>query len=388
MNQRIARSSRIHRKFDEHEEQAPVDRVNPQGFPQVWQTLQQSIGNSAVAQLVGRSRAPLTTAKGDTDDEEDKKQESAPPEANNDGGAGAVAGVNAAAGSGAAGMVEDDITGVSATEIEGDIDELPTIEDQQPINKEDSRRDSGSASSRPAVYGRRAGGMPIESRLTVASYTQQSTQPRRPGGFKADFVSSGLTVGSKITQGSTFKEGDTFGEENAAYRIESPKVKVEGGKAVISGQVFLDIDWQVRSLGNTNISGPADPAVTAATWSEIMSDLTPDATGRPKRDKYWAKDLTERHEKFHASDDIDRATTYLPTANAWLNGQTVTDVNNKGVTNREVFALLDQVRQMVKSDGWDHYNHGGEDRAYADGKASYEQRVGQVGAVTANQGFA
>jgi hypothetical protein len=115
--------------------------------------------------------------------------------------------------------------------------------------------------------------------------------------------------------------------------------------------------------------------VTKDTWSDVAKDLKPDATGRPARATYWAPDLTEKHEKFHSTDDIGRANLYLPTAQADLNAQAV-----DAPDDAKVQALVEGARAKVKADGWAWYNGGGEDRAYADGKSSYQARADAISA--------
>jgi hypothetical protein len=222
--------------------------------------------------------------------------------------------------------------------------------------------------------------LPVRADLSIEFGNSVADQPRE----KADAVKEGLGMGSKVTHGGAVGAG-AFGEERAKYQAKNTDFKGKksaGGNVVeIQSTMFLDIHWNTHSLGRKDVAGPRSKAVTKTTYSDIVSDLTPDATGRPTRTKYWAADLTSKHEKFHASDDIAQANLYLPTLKAWMDAQTVT------ADKPSVTALVEQARGKIEADGWDHYNNGGEDRAYGDGKASYQDRVDKISARATKAGW-
>jgi hypothetical protein len=213
-------------------------------------------------------------------------------------------------------------------------------------------------------------GLRINPNITVAVSTRQGTGRGRP---RADAINHAITVGSKLTEDAGAPGPDEFGVEKVKYKIDNIKwTHHPDTKTVdVNARVFLDITWGVHSLEHTNVPGANDAVVTKTTWKEIADDLRPDGTGRPTRDKYWAEDLTRKHENFHATDDIGRATLYLPTARTWLTAQTV----SAGSVEADVKAHLETMRANIEADGWAWYGTGGEDRAYADGKSSYAGRV-------------
>jgi len=94
--------------------------------------------------------------------------------------------------------------------------------------------------------------------------------------------------------------------------------------------------------------------------------------GRPPRTQFWAQDLTERHERFHAN---ERANTYgrpaFEFAQTWLGTQTAAD--DAGVTT-----LVNQVPDKMRESYATSYTPGKESRAYGDGAPSYRARADAV----------
>ncbi|HWK26406.1 MAG TPA: hypothetical protein VNS09_07590 [Solirubrobacter sp.] len=204
---------------------------------------------------------------------------------------------------------------------------------------------------------------------------------RGAGAGKGDAINHAISIGSQLTEDASAPGAGEFGVEKVKYKIDNIKwTHRPATKTVdVNARVFLDITWGVHSLGRTNVPSAADAVVTSATWKAIADDLRPDGTGRPTRSTYWAEDLTRKHENFHASDDIGRATLYLPTARTWLSAQTV----SAGSVEADVKAHLETMRGKIEADGWAWYGTGGEDRAYADGKSSYASRVAGIEAAAA-----
>lgn len=204
---------------------------------------------------------------------------------------------------------------------------------------------------------------------------------------KEDRVKTTLAFGSSVTGGGPVGAGN-FGEEHVKYKVDNVDWKTTKGAVMVKARVFLDCTWGTQAQGRTNISSGNDPNVKSTTWKDVAKDLKPDATGRPTRNLYWAQDITERHEKFHAKDDIRRAKLYLPAAKAWLNTQTLsvgTGLIDSILTSVQLSLLVETMRQNIEADGWAYYGTGGENRAYADGKASYQARVAAVKARAASQ---
>ena len=109
-----------------------------------------------------------------------------------------------------------------------------------------------------------------------------------------------------------------------------------------------------------------------------MSDLTPDMgdlNGRPPRTQFWAKDLTETHEQFHANDRKTRAPAALRVASNWLGTQ-------QAATAADVGTLLGQVPgRMVADVSAGMTMPGKEERAYGDGAGAYSRRANAIWAL-------
>ena len=345
--------------------QAPALQGVPAGPAEVWQTLQQSIGNAALARVMRASRGAgkhdMRDAEEEKPDEEEATAASAKP-----GGQGGEAAL-AAATSGSLRPIEDEPT---------------TKEDGEPDERSLPMRRSLRAEPAPAPQKR---AMPVEANLTLGAQVERDSDPA--GTAKQDPVSGSLSFGSQVVKGTTINGATAFGEEHVKYNVDNPGISTQGGKAVVSGRIFLDIDYAIRDRGRKNVSSANDAIVTKDTFSAIAEDLVTDDQGVPTRATYWASDLTEKHEKFHAQDDIQRATAYVPAATAYLNTQTISDPSNPVGTAMEVAEMLNKVRLDVKADGWAYYNAGGEDRAYKDGQASYESRVSDIYARARKEGW-
>ncbi len=155
----------------------------------------------------------------------------------------------------------------------------------------------------------------------------------------------------------------------------------------VSATITQAIQWQVRAVtgpnGEINIGSSVDPAITAANWRTVMSDLTPDMgdlNGRPPRSQFWAKDLTEQHEQFHANDRKTRAPGALRLASNWLGTQQAIDPAGVG-------ALLAQVPgRMVATVSAGMTMPGKEERAYGDGAGAYSRRANAIWAL-GNMGY-
>jgi hypothetical protein len=192
---------------------------------------------------------------------------------------------------------------------------------------------------------------------------------------KSDTVATTLAFGSNVTKAGSVSP---FGAEYATYTVDNIRWRRSGSAVRITARFLVSCRWNTNGGGNTDVLSATTPAVNAANHIAIADDLKPDGIGRPARSTYWCSDLTERHEQFHASDDIARARLYFPTAKAFLDSQTVAP------NDAAVRALLETARSRVEADGWAWYHGtpGGENRAYADGKTGYQARSDAVRART------
>ncbi len=150
----------------------------------------------------------------------------------------------------------------------------------------------------------------------------------------------------------------------------------------VSATVTQQILWQVRAAtgpsGQVNVTSSLDPVITAANWQTVANDLTPDMAdlnGRPPRSQFWAKDLTEQHEGFHANDRKTRAPGALRLASNWLGTQQAADPAG-------VQALLQQIPgRMVATVSAGMTMPGKEERAYGDGAGAYSRRATAIWAL-------
>jgi hypothetical protein len=69
--------------------------------------------------------------------------------------------------------------------------------------------------------------------------------------------------------------------------------------------------YGIDGTGAIDVTGPNDPAVTAADCQRIIFDFTPPPPGTPQgppRTRYWSSAFTTVHERFHVTDVHDRIT--------------------------------------------------------------------------------
>jgi hypothetical protein len=156
---------------------------------------------------------------------------------------------------------------------------------------------------------------------------------------------------------------------------------VGSGNYTVTANLEHDITWQVRSStgprSEADIQGDEDSDIEAGNYQLVAKDLTPDMGdlgGRPPRDHYWAQDLTERHELFHAD---QRDTSFGPDSTramqSWLNGRTASSAGE--VRNTLLPQALDEGVRV--------YNTfvaapSTEEDAYGDGAPSYLARANAV----------
>lgn len=95
-----------------------------------------------------------------------------------------------------------------------------------------------------------------------------------------------------------------------------------------------------------------------------------DLNGRPPRTRFWAEDLTIRHERFHAGEFQTFAVQAGPLTGTWLSAQTassVADCRSLLQTARISTLWANVINNMT--------DPAKEERAYGDGAASYTARA-------------
>jgi hypothetical protein len=155
--------------------------------------------------------------------------------------------------------------------------------------------------------------------------------PRIRIGPALSSISSTLTYNPTITEVPESDLGPTeFGATSLfTHRIAEQSIqKEETGKYIVRARVDNPITFQVRAskgpTGQTDIASDSDPDITQANYMKVASDLTPDMSdlnGRPPKEKFWARDLTIKHERFHANEGAVYGRAAVTEAQNWLNLQ-------------------------------------------------------------------
>jgi hypothetical protein len=195
---------------------------------------------------------------------------------------------------------------------------------------------------------------------------------------KTDSIAGSFTYTGSITRGGAQPSG--FGVTRSfGSQLTGITIAPGTGAFTVAATLKHPITYQVRSGtgpdGQVDIASENDGDITEANYKSVTSDLTPDMSdlnGRPPRDKFWAEDLTLRHELVHANDDKNNGPGAMATTLAWLNGRTagseagVRTLLNQ-IPNRFASALLAALSTEE-----------GEKHAYGDGAPLYESRAKAV----------
>lgn len=126
---------------------------------------------------------------------------------------------------------------------------------------------------------------------------------------------------------------------------------------------------------NIDISGANDADVKEATYCAIITDLTPDVTGRAPRQTYYSSALTIRHENFHVTEWKTafgaRFLTFETSAEALTTAVSKTvETPSKAlaILQPQIDSMFDTAFNGAKQD----WIGTGENPAYGDGKSSYQ----------------
>jgi hypothetical protein len=187
-------------------------------------------------------------------------------------------------------------------------------------------------------------------------------------------IASTLTYNPSINQSGP--PPSPFGETKPyTHTLSGISVSLTGGIYRVTATLDNPITFQVDGGGNTDIASETDPDITNSNYPTVVSDLTPDMSdlnGAPPRTQFWAEDLTIRHERFHADEDVVHGRAGVVAAQAWLNTQTASTV-------ADVRSLLGAVPGRVAAtvDAAMAYP-GREERAYGDGAPLYLERANAI----------
>lgn len=177
-----------------------------------------------------------------------------------------------------------------------------------------------------------------------------------------------------------------FGEEQFSCAHRNATAKVKGASATINFTIALNCRWGVNGGGNIDVSSASDSVVTTAThasglkvYEQIAEDLTPRSgdNWRPRRDYYWSRNLTRRHERYHSLMDKSWGRgAGKRVVTKYLKGKTISVAN----TLADLTALLDAAMGEMSVANFDWYSGGGkayidrpgEKAAFAEGRHAYK----------------
>jgi hypothetical protein len=197
---------------------------------------------------------------------------------------------------------------------------------------------------------------------------------------RTDAINGKFTYKGSITKGPDTPSDGNFGETlSFSSKLKDITITPKASSFEVSATFEHPIVYKIRSGtgpdGQVDISSETDSDITKDNYTTVASDLTPnmsDLKGRPPRTKFWAEDLTVKHELVHAKDDRGNGPGAMATVTTWLNGQTAADVDGvKGLLSalpgRFATALL---AALSTEDGEKH--------AYSDGADLYEARANAI----------
>lgn len=197
----------------------------------------------------------------------------------------------------------------------------------------------------------------------------------------ADAIGASFSYAATANQSGVTLGATEFGQTKGSLKHFSNVVVTPGaGKFTVTADLKQTISWDTRNTvgpnNQVNITSDTDPALTNANYAQVVSDLTPDVSdlkGRPPRTKFWSKDFTIQHEKYHVKDFTDIGQTGATGAEAWLATKTA-------ARKEDVPALLDTAWNDKIFKVWDKFTDPPkvEERAYDDGVAAYTARANAI----------
>lgn len=214
--------------------------------------------------------------------------------------------------------------------------------------------------------------------------------PETVGLGMTDAVAGTLSYEPTIRQGGITLPATDFGF-TGFYRPSVINIAVtrSSSRYEVSATVRNSIRWDVRAdtgpQNQVNIESDTSAAITDENYPDIARDLTPnsaDLNGRPRRAGFWAKDLSARHEEFHADEYAQHGREGAILARNWLNAQSVSAIG-------EVWRLLDRVPdRIVTSVAASMAAPANEQRAYGDGTPLYRDRANSIQSKGDNSDYA
>ncbi len=255
------------------------------------------------------------------------------------------------------------------------------------------------SSRRPSGSGRNGSGPMIPLNFRVGGMSVRSTMKRSdsmPSGDDDAAIAVNANTSGSISAGLATTP---FGAASRVWNVGVNAYTVErkGVNALVTINASFDqpVQWGVNGGTHTDIASGSSPVVTADNYQEIVDDLTPLpnlGSWVPKRTKYWASALTERHEKFHANDTTTWGNTqgkafvkkYIEdkqlSIGLWdlfWNPDTVKATVTAAVNDART-ALSNANNVYMRGTGLQYYDYPTEVRAFGDGKQPYQDLADAV----------
>ncbi|MBM3943527.1 MAG: hypothetical protein FJ316_11540 [SAR202 cluster bacterium] len=182
-------------------------------------------------------------------------------------------------------------------------------------------------------------------------YFPASVLPPVPAPAQWDAIASVLTYNPTINPIPPPARPGDFGRTDT--RIEVNRSSATQVRGTFNVDLVIDnvITYWVHDGGRTNIASDADPSITQGNYRHVASDLTPspravNAGGvtllknQPPRNGFWARDLTIKHEKFHADENEKFGREGADLGKGFLDRQQARNYDEVGL-------LLNRVSQVV-----------------------------------------
>lgn len=208
---------------------------------------------------------------------------------------------------------------------------------------------------------------------------ETDTLPMGGGAASASRIHGALSLTSKATEEATDPDKkEDFGLTTfSVLPLSHIKIARAKGAFSVKAVVEMTIKIQVRASkgpdGQTDIESDADPAINRDNYTAVAWDLAPyhnNPKGPSPCTHFWARDLTLKHERFHATEDEKFAREGTSQTQSWLNHQTAKDSD-------AVTSLLNQAPDMVNRYVMSNMAER-EQRAYANGAAEYQARADAI----------
>jgi hypothetical protein len=207
--------------------------------------------------------------------------------------------------------------------------------------------------------------------------------PPVAAGASEDSIVSNLTYTNPVKNVSPPQSPGQFGKTTPIIVVNRSTATPENGVFKVELVVDNKITYWVDSGSRTDIASDSDPDITQTNYPTVVSDLTPSPTAvknattnlyknQPPRTKFWAEDLTLKHERFHAGEDVKFGKQGAIIGRDWLNTQTTSKIDDIGPMLHTV-----AVKVAAKIDA-EMAVPGSENRAYDDGAPDYTSRAQAV----------